>query len=60
MFYSISYMTHPTRVFRVLWNLIRGKEESRLDVALKGIVDRIRRKKVTLEEVSTGVPSSRV
>jgi anaerobic magnesium-protoporphyrin IX monomethyl ester cyclase len=55
LFYSLSYLTHPTRFFRVIRNLIQGKEETRLDSALLGLVDRFRRKKISLEEANAGL-----
>lgn len=58
MFYMTSYLTHPTRLFRVISNLIQGREESRLDSALRGLVDRFSRKKITLEEANAGIPVS--
>ena len=30
-FYLTSWLTHPTRLFRVIWNALRGKETSVLE-----------------------------
>lgn len=46
LFYSVSYLLRPARLFTVLANLIKGKEESRLDLALHNIKDRILSKKI--------------
>jgi hypothetical protein len=51
MFYGISYVTHPTRLGRMVWNVMRGKEESRLDMALGQLVSRLRSKKIDLDDV---------
>lgn len=51
MFYVISYLIRPWRLFRVLRNVIAGKEESRLDMALGQLVERLRNKKVALQDV---------
>ena len=45
-FYAVSFLLHPTRLFKMFSNLIKGKEESRLDLALHNIKDRIMSKKV--------------
>jgi radical SAM superfamily enzyme YgiQ (UPF0313 family) len=50
MFYIISFLSHPTRVFGLLRNLVQGKQESRLDVALQGLVNRFRRKRTRLQD----------
>ncbi len=42
LFYGISYLTHPLRPFRTLWNVLRGREESRLDMSLRQLWDRLR------------------
>ncbi len=42
LFYAISYLLHPSRILRLIFNFIRGREESRLDVALRSIKDRFR------------------
>ncbi len=39
-FYMVSFVTHPTRVFWLLWNAIRGKETTKLD----GFVQETKRK----------------
>jgi radical SAM superfamily enzyme YgiQ (UPF0313 family) len=44
IFYSISYLLRPIRFYRTIRNLLTGKEESRLDAALRGIVDRFIKK----------------
>ena len=50
MFYTLSYLLRPARLFKVLSNLIKGKEESRLDLALHNIKDRIMSKKIRVED----------
>jgi hypothetical protein len=44
MFYSISCFLRPIRFYKTIRNLMTGKEESRLDAALRGIVDRFFKK----------------
>lgn len=51
MFYLVSYLTRPYRLFRVLANVIQGKEESRLDMALGQLVRRLVSKKTTLNDI---------
>ena len=55
MFYALSYLSHPTRVFKLISNLIQGKQETRLDSALQGLVSHLRRKKTKLEEAKPTV-----
>jgi len=50
MFYVLSYVTRPGRLFRVLFNVIKGRQESRLDMALGQLVDRLWSKKVALSD----------
>jgi len=57
MFYFLSYLTHPKRIFRLIRNLIRGKEESRLEVALFSLFDRFKRKKVVDDSAPLETPS---
>ena len=52
LFYAVSYLTRPARLLKVLVNLIQGKEESRLDLALHNIKDRIFSKKIQLDDAS--------
>jgi anaerobic magnesium-protoporphyrin IX monomethyl ester cyclase len=49
LFYTISYLRRPSRIFKLVSNLIKGKEESRLDLALNNIKDRILSKKIRLK-----------
>lgn len=51
LFYALSYLLHPLRLFKVLSNLIKGKEESRLDSALHNIKDRLLAKKIESKEI---------
>lgn len=51
MFYALSYARRPFRLFRVLLNVMKGREESRLDMALGQLVGRIWGKKIALSEV---------
>lgn len=41
-FYLVSWLTHPLRPFRVLANLLTGREESRMDKALADMKRRMR------------------
>ena len=54
LFYSLSYLLRPARLLRVVTNLIKGKEESRLDVALHNLKDRILSKKIRFKEGGIG------
>ena len=47
MFYIISYSLRPKRLFRLIANVIKKREEGRMDKALIDIVDRIKRSKKT-------------
>jgi radical SAM superfamily enzyme YgiQ (UPF0313 family) len=51
MFYGVSYATHPTRLGRLVWNVLRGTQESRLDMALGQLLSRFRSKKINAEDV---------
>jgi anaerobic magnesium-protoporphyrin IX monomethyl ester cyclase len=51
MFYATSYLVRPARLLKVIRNLIQGKQESRLDVGLHSIKDRILSKKVRLQDI---------
>ncbi|MBI4489158.1 MAG: cobalamin B12-binding domain-containing protein [Deltaproteobacteria bacterium] len=51
MFYAISYITHPTRFFKLIFNVLTGRQESRLDMALSHLIDRLWTKKISLEDV---------
>lgn len=53
MFYGLSYLTRPLRIFKVFYNLITRKEESRLDMALRGIIDRLVMKKIHVNEIKS-------
>ena len=43
MFYIVSFVLHPKRVFRLFSNVKNKKEESRLDMALIQLIDRFKR-----------------
>jgi radical SAM superfamily enzyme YgiQ (UPF0313 family) len=43
LFYSISYLSHPRRIFQTLWHLYRGSHQTRIEKALSAVIDRIRR-----------------
>ncbi len=51
MFYAVSYLTRPFRLLRVVSNVVRGKQESRLDMALGQLVRRVFSKKVALKDI---------
>jgi len=54
LFYTLSYLIRPTRLFRTLWNLLRGREESRGEMTLRQMIDRFLRKKTLLKDVNVG------
>ena len=41
LFYSTSFLVRPYRPFKIIWNLLKGKQESRAE---QGMVNLIRRK----------------
>ena len=45
MFYIIRFILHPTRIFRLFVNIIKKREETKLDMALIRMIDRFRRTK---------------
>ena len=45
MFYIIRFILHPKRIFRLFVNIIKKKEETKLDMALIRMIDRFRRTK---------------
>jgi anaerobic magnesium-protoporphyrin IX monomethyl ester cyclase len=51
LFYTVAYLLRPWRVFKAVSNLITGKEESRLDLALHNIKDRLLARKIESQEV---------
>jgi radical SAM superfamily enzyme YgiQ (UPF0313 family) len=51
MFYAISYAVRPVRLLKVLFNLIKGKQESRLDMGLSHLMDRLFTKKIAVKDV---------
>ena len=51
MFYIISYTFHPKRLFRLFTNLINRREESRLDMALIQLIDRLKGNKKNLQKL---------
>jgi hypothetical protein len=51
MFYAVSYLTRPFRLFRVVSNVVRGKQESSLAMALGQLVRRVFSKKVALKDI---------
>ena len=42
MFYIISFILHPKRLFRLFSNIINKREESKLDMALIQMIDRFK------------------
>lgn len=42
VFYFVSYIFHPSRPFIRLYNLFKGKEETRMDKALQDMLRRLR------------------
>ena len=45
MFYIIRFMLHPKRIFRLFVNIIKKREETKLDMALIRMIDRFKRTK---------------
>ena len=45
MFYIIIFILHPKRIFRLFVNIIKKREETKLDMALIRMIDRFRRTK---------------
>ena len=46
-FYFNSFLFHPGRVFRILWNFVRGKETSKMESFLQETVRKFRLRKKT-------------
>jgi anaerobic magnesium-protoporphyrin IX monomethyl ester cyclase len=46
-FYFNSFLFHPTRVFRILWNFVRGKETSKMESFLQETMRKFRLRKKT-------------
>ena len=44
-FYFNSFFFHPTRVFRIMWNFIRGKETSKMESFLQETMRKLRLRK---------------
>jgi radical SAM superfamily enzyme YgiQ (UPF0313 family) len=44
-FYFNSFLFHPTRVFRILWNFVRGKETSKMESFLQETMRKFRLRK---------------
>ncbi len=59
LFYAISYLTHPLRPFRTLLNVLRGREESRLEMSLLDMRDRLLPGKRVDTAAPAVVPASR-
>jgi radical SAM superfamily enzyme YgiQ (UPF0313 family) len=47
LFYGLEYLFRPWRVFRLLANLLRRRQESRLDKSLQDFVNRLRNRRRT-------------
>ena len=47
VFYGTQYAVRPARIFRLLSNLLRHRQESRLDKSLQDLADRIRNRRRT-------------
>jgi anaerobic magnesium-protoporphyrin IX monomethyl ester cyclase len=47
-FYAVSFATHPGRIFRTIGNVLRGREESKLDSFFRIQVKNVRRKLAAL------------
>ena len=45
MFYIIRFILHPKRIFRLFVNIIKKREETKLDMALIRMIDRFKRTK---------------
>ena len=51
MFYIISFTLHPKRLFRFFSNIMNKREESRLDMALIQLIDRLKGNKKNLQKL---------
>jgi hypothetical protein len=51
MFYAVSFILRPARLLKAIVHFVGGRQESRLDVALHSIRERIFSKKVRLQDV---------
>jgi len=45
MFYIITFILRPKRIFRLFVNIIKKREETKLDMALIRMIDRFKRTK---------------
>lgn len=43
LFYSLSYLTHPSRIFRTIRNLYKNEHETRIEKALSALIAKVRR-----------------
>jgi radical SAM superfamily enzyme YgiQ (UPF0313 family) len=58
-FYFNSFLFHPGRVFRILWNFLRGKETSKMESFLQETMRKFKlgKKKVPVVQVKVGASS---
>ncbi len=42
LFYSLSYLRRPQRLFQTLWHLYRGNHETRIEKALAAFISKLR------------------
>lgn len=54
LFYFIQYVTRPWRFFKTVRNFLTHKQESRLDQALRSMVDRLYRVRRSASQLSNG------
>ena len=59
-FYLNSFLFHPTRVFRILWNCLRGKETSKMESFLQETKRKLRLRKKPQKEQRPLVPTQTV
>jgi anaerobic magnesium-protoporphyrin IX monomethyl ester cyclase len=56
-FYLNSFLFHPTRVFRIMWNFFRGKETSKMESFLQETMRKLRLRKKPQQEVRQPAPT---
>jgi radical SAM superfamily enzyme YgiQ (UPF0313 family) len=56
-FYLISWLFHPSRVLRIVYNLITGKQENKVDRVLREFVEKARMSKYQKTKVNKSIVS---
>ena len=59
-FYFNSFLFHPGRVFRILWNFVRGKETSKMESFLQETRRKFKlgKKRAPSVQVTVGTPAA--